>query len=44
MIGLLIVQIAIVYALGVEPNQRPLEEIEADTGEPTGTAPRPAPA
>jgi putative MFS transporter len=44
MIGLLIVQIAIVYAWGVEPNQRPLEEMAADTGEPTGSAPRPAAA
>ena len=44
MIGLLIVQMAIVYAWGVEPNQRPLEEMAADTGEPTGTAPRPAAA
>ena len=44
MIGLLIVQIAIVYAWGVEPNQRPLEEMEADTGGSTGSAPRPAPA
>ena len=43
MIGLLIVQIAVVYGWGVEPNQRPLEEIEADTGQPTGSA-RPAPA
>ncbi len=30
--------------LGVEPNQRPLEEMEADAGEPTGGAPRPATA
>src|SRR5262245_46963395 len=45
MIALLIVQIAVVYAWGVEPNQRPLEEMEAaDTGAPTGSAPRPAAA
>jgi MFS transporter, putative metabolite:H+ symporter len=44
MIALLIIQIAVVYAWGVEPNQRPLEEMEADTGEPTGSAPRPAAA
>jgi hypothetical protein len=44
MIALLIIQIAVVYAWGVEPNQCPLEEMEADAGEPTGSAPRPAAA
>lgn len=44
MIALLIVQIAIVYAWGVEPNQRPLEEMEADAAQPSGGAPRTAPA
>jgi MFS transporter, putative metabolite:H+ symporter len=44
MVGLLIVQIAAVYAWGVEPNQRPLEAMEAEGGEPAGPAPSPAPA
>ena len=44
MIGLLIVQIAVVYTWGVEPNQRPLEEMEAAAAEPPTIAPRPATA
>jgi len=41
MIGLLIVQIATVYFWGVEPNQRPLEELESSSEGPAGGAPRP---
>jgi len=36
MIGLLIIQIAVVLAWGVEPNQRPLEEMETATAPPQG--------
>jgi hypothetical protein len=30
MTALLIIQIAVVYLWGIEPNQRPLEELEAE--------------
>jgi putative MFS transporter len=41
MIALLVVQIVVVYVWGVEPNQRPLEDLEAEMPA-TGAAPRPA--
>jgi putative MFS transporter len=41
MIGLLVIQIAAVYFWGVEPNQRPLEELEKNTDGPSGGTPRP---
>ncbi len=43
MIGLLVVQILVVYLWGMEPSQRPLEEMEAEEPGP-GAAPRPAQA
>jgi putative MFS transporter len=41
MIGLILVQIVVVWAWGVEPNQRSLEEVEQAEGG-SGGAPRPA--
>jgi putative MFS transporter len=41
MIGLIVVQIVVVWAWGVEPNQRSLEEVEQAEGG-SGGAPRPA--
>jgi putative MFS transporter len=41
MIGLVLVQIVVVWAWGVEPNQRSLEEVEQTDGG-SGGAPRPA--
>jgi putative MFS transporter len=43
MIALLVIQIAVVYAWGIEPNQRPLEEMEVETPG-AGAAPRTAQA
>ena len=40
MIGLVVVQIAVVWAWGVEPNQRSLEEVEQTDD--AGSATRPA--
>jgi MFS transporter, putative metabolite:H+ symporter len=42
MIALLVIQIAVVYAWGIEPNQRSLEEMEVEA--PPGAAPRTAQA
>ncbi len=45
MIGLLIIQIIVVYLWGIEPRNRRLEELETatgGTGGPSGKAPRPA--
>jgi MFS transporter, putative metabolite:H+ symporter len=42
MIALLIIQIVVVYAWGVEPNQRPLEALERESEDRSGKAPRPA--
>ncbi len=41
MIALVLVQILVVWAWGVEPNQRSLEEVEQTGGDGSGT-PRPA--
>jgi putative MFS transporter len=41
MVGLVVIQIAAVYFWGVEPNQRPLEELESSAEGPAGGAPRP---
>jgi MFS transporter, putative metabolite:H+ symporter len=43
MIGLVVIQIVVVWAWGVEPARRPLEEVEQDAG-PAGGAPKPAAA
>jgi MFS transporter, putative metabolite:H+ symporter len=43
MTALLVIQIAVVYAWGIEPNQRPLEEMEVETPG-AGAAPRTAQA
>jgi putative MFS transporter len=43
MTALLLIQIAVVYAWGIEPNQRPLEEMEVETPG-AGAAPRTAQA
>ena len=44
MVTLVVIQIAAVYFWGVEPNQRPLEELESNVEGPSGGAPRPAKA
>ena len=44
MVALVVIQIAAVYFWGVEPNQRPLEELESNVEGPSGGAPRPAKA
>jgi MFS transporter, putative metabolite:H+ symporter len=44
MVGLVVIQIAAVYFWGVEPNQRPLEELEQELEGPSGGAPRPVKA
>ncbi|HEV1999489.1 MAG TPA: MFS transporter [Xanthobacteraceae bacterium] len=42
MIGLLVIQIVVVYGWGVEPNQQSLEALERESGDGSGKAPRPA--
>ena len=42
MIGLVVIQIVVVYAWGVEPNQQPLEALERGSGDGSGKTPRPA--
>ena len=42
MIGLVVIQIVVVYGWGVEPNQQSLEALERESGDGSGKAPRPA--